>query len=54
MISTLLKEDNHIEYIGKSTDTKPAKARNGSFFLEIDTCKLFAFDESTSTWIELK
>lgn len=32
---------------GLSTDTKPIeKVGNGSTFLEIDTSKLFAFDEA--------
>lgn len=54
MISTLLKEDNHMEYAGLSSDTKPVNnVRNGSFFLEMDTGKVFAFDETNKMWREL-
>lgn len=38
---------------GKSTDTKPLDVPNGSTFLEMDTSKVFAFDEEGSQWLEL-
>lgn len=39
---------------GLSTDTKPTeKVGNGSTFLEIDTSKLFAFDEANKQWREI-
>ena len=42
-----------IEYYGKSTDTKPiAGVQNADIFYEMDTQKVFMFDEDTSTWLE--
>lgn len=39
---------------GTSSDSKPtAGYTNGSTFLEVDTGKIFLFNESTSTWVEL-
>lgn len=44
---------NTAEYYGKSTDEKPTEdVQNGSTFYEIDTQKVFMFDEETATWIE--
>lgn len=41
------------EFYGKSTDEKPIEnVENGSSFYEIDTQKVFIFDEETQTWIE--
>lgn len=41
------------EYDGLSTDTKPTSGvRNGSVFAEIDTGKIYLFDEENSQWIE--
>ena len=41
------------EFIGKSTDTKPAEViPNGSMYLEMDTKKLYVFDAETKTWGE--
>lgn len=38
-----------------STDSKPtAGIANGSLCLEMDTGKIFAFNEAGSTWIELQ
>lgn len=54
MISTLNKDSNHVEYAGLSSDIKPIdNVRNGSFFLEMDTGKVFAFDETNKVWREL-
>ena len=36
-------------YTGLSTDTKPA-ASNGDLFLEMDTDKVYAYDETGSVW----
>ena len=62
---TLYKNDNvknttegtktYCEFRGLSTDTKPTTINgytigNGSVFIEIDTQKLFFFDENTQTW----
>ena len=39
------------EYFGKSTDTKPiTNEPNGSFFYEMDTHDVYAFDADTQTW----
>lgn len=62
---TLYKNDNvknttegqttFCELRGLSTDTKPTEINgytisNGSAFIEIDTQKLFFFDEDSQTW----
>ncbi len=37
-----------------STDTKPTTGiANGSLCLEMDTGKIFAFNETASAWVEL-
>ena len=36
-----------------STDTKPTKFSNGSMCLEMDTGKIYAFNETASTWVEV-
>lgn len=38
---------------GLSADTKPMDVPNGSTFLEMDTGKVFAFDEENKLWREL-
>lgn len=41
------------EFYGLSTDTKPtANLATGSFFLEIDTCDVYYFNEESSEWIK--
>lgn len=46
------------EFFGLSTDNKPTnkfngiKVTNGSVFVEIDTKKVFIFDEENHTWFE--
>jgi len=62
---TIFKSDNvkateegqvfYGELRGMSTDTKPTKMGektigNGSVFVEIDTQKLFFYDETSQTW----
>lgn len=45
--------DNVREYTGLSTDTKPTEdVWGGSTFLEVDTKKIYIFNEDTSTWVE--
>lgn len=40
------------EYSGLSTDTKPTEGvATGSTFLEVDTSKVYFFDEVSATWI---
>ena len=53
-----LKSDVHIygvtpsELYGLSTDEKPTNVRNASVFYEMDTKKIFMFDETNKRWIE--
>lgn len=51
-------ETKEIELRGLSTDTKPTQLdnediANGTVFIEIDTQKIFFFDESSKTWKEV-
>lgn len=47
-------EKSYIEGACLSTDTKPTDGiANGSMCLEINTGKIFAFNEDGSTWVEL-
>lgn len=42
------------EYRGLSTDVKPTKrVGNGSVFIEMDTGKVYIFDEENVIWKEL-
>lgn len=42
------------EYRGLSTDTKPTtNVANGSIFFEIDTGKVFMYDETNTQWREI-
>ena len=42
------------EYYGLSTDEKPIEGiGNGSVLLEIDTSKVYIFDEENKQWVEL-
>lgn len=42
------------EYRGLSTDVKPTKyVGNGSMFFEMDTLKIFMFDEENKEWLEI-
>lgn len=50
-------ETKEIELRGLSTDTKPTQLDNkdivnGTAFIEIDTQKLYFFDETSKTWKE--
>ena len=48
-----LTEDRGAELKGLSTDEKPIKdIPNGSSFYEMDTKKVFMFDEQNSKWLE--
>lgn len=42
-----------VELIGLSTDTKPTDEQNGTLFLEMDTSKVFIYDEANTQWREL-
>ena len=39
---------------GISTDTKPTNVRNGSILVEMDTSKIFFFNEDDGQWEELE
>lgn len=40
---------------GTSNDSKPTTGyANGATFLEVDTGKIFLFNEDTSTWVEMQ
>lgn len=51
MISSVTN-DKCREYRGLSTDTKPTDTGNGSQFIEMDTGKIFFFDEENNEWLE--
>lgn len=40
------------EIYGLSTDTKPMDVNNASVFYEMDTGKLFLYDEQNQKWLE--
>lgn len=40
------------DFIGLSTDTKPTDVCNASIFYEMDTKKVFLFDEQNGIWRE--
>lgn len=43
------------QYVGLSTDTKPTEdVGNGSFFIEINTSKIYIFDSVNEQWHEFK
>lgn len=41
------------DYACLSTDSKPINAANGSILIEMDTQKVYIFDEQNATWREL-
>lgn len=48
-------KSNYCEIMGLSTDTKPndpIEVSNGSIFVEMDTGKVFFYDEDGEEWIE--
>ena len=45
----------YIEAWGLSTDSKPtAGIITGSVFVEVDTAKVYLFNESSSAWVEVE
>ena len=55
----ILLEDGTVKQMadlfGTSSDSKPTTGYiNGSTFLEVDTGKIFLFNEATSAWVELQ
>lgn len=54
MASYITKDKILIEAACLSTDTKPTTGiANGSLCLEMDTGKIYAFNETASTWVEV-
>ena len=52
MITTI--NEKTYEFRGLSTDEKPVeKVGNGSVFIELDTGKVFMFDEQNKVWKEI-
>lgn len=45
---------NRVEGECLSTDAKPSNVANGSILIEIDTGKIFMYDESGAAWTELQ
>lgn len=44
-------DQRYVQYAGLSTDTKPVDGLvTGSTFIEVDTGKVFIFDEVSVTW----
>lgn len=43
----------YIEAAGLSTDDKPVNCCTGSVFIEVDTGKVYLFDEVSADWTEL-
>lgn len=62
-IASINKFNNVIELYGLSTDIKPIKnlqfnnsnylIRNGSTYYEMDTKKVFIYDEENQKWLEM-
>lgn len=45
----------YIEAFGLSTDSKPTSGViTGSVFVEVDTAKVYLFNESSSAWVEVE
>ena len=48
-------KDSYIEAVCLSTDAKPTEGiQNGSTVIEMDTGKIYMFNEAGSTWVELQ
>ena len=46
-------EKNYVELFGLSTDAKPTSGIvTGSVFVEVDTGKVYLFNEAASAWVE--
>ena len=51
MITKVTKQDGYT-YYGLSTDTKPINQPNGSIWIEIDTSKVYFWNEEGNKWEE--
>ena len=48
-------KDRYIEAVCLSTDSKPTtNIQNGSMVIEMDTGKIFMFNEDGTAWVELQ
>lgn len=52
MVTMVSAYDEPKEFYGLSTDTKPTDVPNGSIFVEMDTSKLYVFNEESMVWTE--
>lgn len=54
MITKVMSGTNPGEFylVCLSTDSKPTDVPNGTFAIEMDTKKMYAFDEAGDTWYE--
>lgn len=50
MITQWFYESSVQRFHGLSTDTKPTDCTNGSVFFELDTAKIYLFNEAALTW----
>lgn len=50
----ITNEKNLVQAVCLSTDAKPTSGiANGSMMLEMDTGKIYAFNEAGSAWVEI-
>ena len=50
----ITNEKNLVQAVCLSTDSKPTTGiANGSMMLEMDTGKIYAFNEAASAWVEI-
>lgn len=48
-------KDRYIEAVCLSTDSKPTEGvQNGSIVIEMDTGKLYMYNEAGTAWVELQ
>lgn len=53
MVETTYVKLKYYEFAGLSTDTKPtANVGTGSIFVEVDTGKVFFYNEAGAAWVE--
>lgn len=54
MITMIDFNGNVQSLVGLSTDSKPTDVGNGSTFFEMNTSKVFMFNEAASSWVEVQ
>lgn len=48
-------DKKYVELFGLSTDSKPTTGIiTGSVFVEVDTAKVYLFNETASAWVEVQ